>query len=172
MNSTVWKTQKRSADGAGTSMNIPPRTLLYSLKPIGLGTPFVESFTSHVMHLAAEHALSIKQLAAVALSGKLNPSDDVVEFFWNTHVLDGVSDRADRWVKAFEKATGRTDIRYLTLLSFRAAIPEMGLLAKQRKWCSRCLEDWKLSGRPVYEPLLWRFKRSQGMHRAPDTFDK
>jgi hypothetical protein len=44
------------------------------------------------MRLAAEHALSIKQLAAVALSGKLNPSDDVVEFFWNTHVLDGVAD--------------------------------------------------------------------------------
>jgi hypothetical protein len=97
MNSTVWETQKRSGDGAGISMNIPPRTLLYSLEPIGLGTPFVESFTSHVMQLAAEQALSIKQLAAVALSGKLNPSDDVVEFYWNTHVLDGVPGCAKRF---------------------------------------------------------------------------
>ena len=90
MNSTVWETPKRSAGGAGISMNIPPRTLLYSLEPIGLRTPFVDSFTSNGMHLAAEQSLSINQLAAVALSGKLNPPDDVVEFFWSTHVLDGV----------------------------------------------------------------------------------
>jgi hypothetical protein len=158
MSSTVWETQKLGGEEARLSMEMPPRTLLYSLDPIGIGTPMVECFTSYDMRLAGEYDLSIKQLAAIAISGNLNPGDDVVRFLWNTYVLDGVSDRADLWVPAFEKATGRTDLRYLTLLPFRAAIPQMGLLSRHRKWCARCLEEWKPSRNRVYEPLLWRFE--------------
>ncbi len=161
MSSTVWETQKLGGEEARLSMDMPPRALLYSLDPIGIGTPMVECFTSYDMRLADEHKLSIKQLAAIAISGNLNPSNDVVRFLWNTYVLDGVSDRADLWVPAFEKATGRTDIRYLTLLPFKEVIPQKGLLSKHRKWCVRCLEEWKVSRKLVYEPLLWRFEAAK-----------
>ena len=35
--------------------DIPPRSQLYSLLPLNLGTPFVESLTSYVCRLANEH---------------------------------------------------------------------------------------------------------------------
>lgn len=35
-----------------------PRTRLYSLEPIGMGSPFVESLTSYITRLAEAHTVS------------------------------------------------------------------------------------------------------------------
>ena len=37
---------------------LPPRSRLYSLAPMGIGTSQVESLTSYVMRLAEAHAVS------------------------------------------------------------------------------------------------------------------
>ena len=41
---------------------LPPRSPLYSLLPIGIGTPAVESFTSYLTRLAAAHGVSVTTL--------------------------------------------------------------------------------------------------------------
>ncbi|WP_414574132.1 hypothetical protein [Nostoc sp. CCY 9925] len=45
-----------------TMNQLPKRSHLYSLKPIGFGTPTVESFTSYLQRLAAAHGVSIASL--------------------------------------------------------------------------------------------------------------
>src|SRR5208283_4207540 len=43
-------------------LNLPtlrPRTYLYHLEPLGVGTPLVESLTSYIGRLAAAHAVSL-----------------------------------------------------------------------------------------------------------------
>lgn len=41
---------------------IPTRTRYYSLDPVGIGTPLVESMTSYVVRLAAEHRFKVSTL--------------------------------------------------------------------------------------------------------------
>ena len=41
---------------------LPPRSRLYRLEPIGIGTPWVEGLTSYVMRLAVAHAVSVGDL--------------------------------------------------------------------------------------------------------------
>ncbi len=41
---------------------LPPRSRLYRLEPIGIGTPYVESLTSYIVRLAEEHHISLKLL--------------------------------------------------------------------------------------------------------------
>lgn len=42
--------------------SIPPRSRLYHLEPIGIGTPYVESLTSYIARLAEAHCLTPKLL--------------------------------------------------------------------------------------------------------------
>src|SRR5918992_5709155 len=51
---------------------IPPRSVLYQMKPIGVGTPFVESLTSYICRLAAVHSLSFGALYEFLLVPSLN----------------------------------------------------------------------------------------------------
>nr|WP_236116925.1 TniQ family protein [Hassalia byssoidea] len=41
---------------------IPPRSRLYNLEPIGIGTPYVESLTGYVIRLAEQHCITTRQL--------------------------------------------------------------------------------------------------------------
>ena len=62
-----------------TAADMPPRSRLYSLKPIGIGTPFVESITGYVSRLADAHAVSVAELVGRELfsldRNQCGPSD-------------------------------------------------------------------------------------------------
>src|SRR5260370_16980864 len=56
---------------------ILPRSCLYSLEPIGVGTRYVESFTSYVARLAGRHSVTPKALITrviLPLQGKADAS--------------------------------------------------------------------------------------------------
>jgi TniQ len=42
--------------------SIPPRSILYQLPPIGIGTPTVESLTSYLARLAVSHTVTVGAL--------------------------------------------------------------------------------------------------------------
>ena len=50
-----------------TSPPFPPRTRLYHLAPIGVGTPAVESLTGYLMRLAEAHCVSTGALVSAEL---------------------------------------------------------------------------------------------------------
>src|SRR5438128_1248201 len=47
---------------------LPPRSRLYMLKPVGIGTPFVESLSGYIARLADVHAVSVGDLVGRELS--------------------------------------------------------------------------------------------------------
>ena len=163
---------------------IPPRSQLYGLEPIGIGTSWVESLTSYVGRLAAAHSVKVGDLAGRILSQSSDPKDCIIPpearaamrgghgFKVSSYTINGVTDRARKWVQALEWATCRHDLQYLTLLPFRYALPDH-LFHRHRTWCSLCLEQWHLKGQIIYEPLIWAIKTSSccvaHLRRLSDT---
>ena len=56
-----------------SSPPVPPRSQLYSLQPIGVGTGMVESLTGYVGRLAEAHSVSVGDLVGRVLSDLANP---------------------------------------------------------------------------------------------------
>ena len=149
-----------------SSPPVPPRSQLYSLQPVGVGTGLVESLTGYVARLAEAHTVSVGDLVGRLLSDLASPKGGLVTagakaarvdghgFRACSYAINGVTDRAATWVDALEAATTRRDLRCLTLLPFRYALPDH-LFRPRRAWCMLCFEQWRANGQIVYEPLLW-----------------
>ena len=145
---------------------MPPRSQLYSLDPIGMGTGMVESLTGYVARLAEAHAVSVGDLVGRVVSDLTNSKGGIVTaaakalrvgghgFRACSYAINGVTDRSAKWVDALETATSRRDLRCLTLRPFRYVVPDQ-LFRRRRAWCALCFEQWRANEQTVYEPLLW-----------------
>lgn len=118
--------QLRYESWALTGTPVPPRSQLYSLEPIGVGTGMVESLTGYVARLAEAHSVSVGNLVGRVLSDLANPKGGIVTpaarvvrigghgFRACSYAINGVTDRVAKWVDALEAATTRRDLRYLS----------------------------------------------------------
>lgn len=137
----------------------------FPLEPIGLGSALAESLISYVMRLADAHSVNVGDLICRTLLDIPNPRGKIIASkikgvtgsdIDNScgYAINGVTDRAGRWVDAVEIATCRRDLKGLTLLPFRFVLPRH-MFSQHRRWCSLCLEQWRTRGQIVYEPLIW-----------------
>src|SRR6266498_1177610 len=104
---------------------VRPKTALYPLDPIGIGTSAVESLASYVCRLAAVHALRSADLVTgvlAPLAGSTPQADGrpplarcIPRVGNQVALINGVSDTAMVWAGALSTATGRGDIIFLTL---------------------------------------------------------
>lgn len=140
-----------------------PRSKLYRLEPIGLGTPRVESLSSYIERLAAAHLVSTRSLVARVIGpasnktylSSQNPTYDA----WNsfapaTRALNGIGKIANDSVLVLEGLTLRK-LRNLTMLRWRFVLSEKALSRATHAWCPRCYEERRQSGHKVYSQLLW-----------------
>jgi transcriptional regulator with XRE-family HTH domain len=146
---------------------LPARSRLYSLEPIGIGTPFVESLSGYVARLADAHAVSVGDLAGRELSafaskplrsfGPFMRRNRAYShgFHAQQHTMNGFGITSRKWIEALERATRRTDLRWLTLLPFESVLSRTAALRRSRAWCPACYEGWRSAGEAIYEPLLW-----------------
>ena len=150
---------------------IPSRSRLYSLEPIGIGTPWTESLTSYVSRLADAHSVRVRELVVYELLpflGRSHLADarnaNLLTAFWRreSRALNGTRTLAANLVRGLEVLTGRCDLRFLTLLTWTAVLPRAELQKPTRAWCPTCFAEWRQSGRVAYDPLLWTL--------APVTF--
>ncbi len=141
---------------------LPKRSRLYHLAPVGVGTPFVESLTSYIARLAESHCL----LSGVLISKLIAPLVKKAYFqasanmglralFNRASALNGTGSMALDFVQALEALTLRSELRFLTLLICSEIIPSRGLFRAERAWCPACYTEWHRSGQVVYEPILW-----------------
>jgi transcriptional regulator with XRE-family HTH domain len=147
---------------------LPPHSRLYHLKPIGVGSPWVESFTSYVTRLADTHSvhprvLITQEILPLAKTTYLyqdgRPVHDHLTTFWKkSAVLNGMALVTRSFVQALEQLTQRDDLHYLTMLSWKEVISHRKLMRRTRVWCSMCYEEWRQTGRVIYHPLLWTFE--------------
>ncbi len=148
--------------------DIPKRSLLYCLKPVGIGTPQVESLSGYVARLAEAHDLSVGNLVgrkpfSNARSGlykrttffRSRPKSHA--FHAADYDINGMCRKACKWIGAFQEATHRQDLSRLTLVPLTKVISGMFLLRRRRAWCPSCYHEDEKSGL-VYERLPWAIK--------------
>ncbi len=142
--------------------DIPPRSRLYSLSPLGLNSPFVESLTSYLCRLACEHHVQVGTLIQYSIApvlGKRYIADDksrsISSFLRYACPINGNGSMASDWVDVLESLTFRTDLALLTVLVGTNALSQRDLLQSVRQWCPMCYNEWRRQGAITYEPLLW-----------------
>jgi len=142
---------------------------LYSLPPIGIGTPAVESFTGYITRLAAAHAVEAGVLVNKELLPRIPctkgasigsaPSKMPTSFFIDAFPVNGTGERARAWVSVLERMTGMRRLEFLTLLPWSKVISCVHLLRIQRAWCPYCYgKPSDLADQEVYDRLLWNFQ--------------
>jgi AcrR family transcriptional regulator len=142
---------------------IPPRSRLYHLEPIGIGTPYVESLTSYINRLACAHCALPGKLIAQEVQPLLRGSTSMVEdkgFRGSESIaqLNGMTPLVREWVRVLEQLTGREELQFLTMLVWADIADQKGLVRRTRAWCAACYDEWLQTGQEIYEPLLWNVK--------------
>lgn len=139
---------------------LSPRSHLYHLDPIGLGTPYGECLTSYVSRLAEAHAVSVKTLVLDEILSKFSniytARPSLIKSFWLwSSVLNGTSQSTYDWTQALAALTLRTDIHTLTMLTWQHVLTSRMLLRRTQAWCPDCYAEWVRSRSEIYTPLLW-----------------
>ena len=152
---------------------VPPRSRLFNLSPIGLGTPMVECLTSYFSRLAQAHCLSPGALTQYELmprgAGARNMFSCKTHARSHTSGINGKDSVAANFVSVLGKLTSRGDLKYLTMIPWKSLLPSKFLMRNVAAWCPDCLIGWEQSGEPVYEPLLWTLELVKfcPYHRRP-----
>lgn len=151
-----------------TLPEIPPRSRLHSLEPMGLGTSQVESLTSYLIRLAESHCVtvtSLYQYELYPLVKKLRSSGEQAGSRQNGHCLmndmkltNGGGSWAKTWVQAVEYSTLRSDLSLLTTLPWGSDLAWFCKLRESPAWCPDCYDDWWETGRVIYTPLIWMLR--------------
>ena len=132
---------------------LPPRSVLVPMKPMGLDSPYVESLLSYYLRLAHLHQLSPRGLANhLILTVAENPK-------CNNRVLskrnfNGVGKMPELWTMQLERLTGLKCLNQLTFSFLKFLIPNYNLCAAKKKWCPVC-HDESVGFSEMYERLLW-----------------
>ncbi len=152
-----------------TIPSIPPRSRLYCLEPIGVGTSSVECLTSYIARLAEEHCVTLKAL----MMHEIFPSQglDFTEPHHYRHLstfceqnsssLNGCSSMARHWVAVMQNLTSCESLRFLTMLTWSDVSPVRKLVRQRKAWCPMCYDDWRQAHQVLYDPLLWALQSVQ-----------
>ncbi len=145
-------------DGGELDLRVPPRSLLASLRPMGLGTPFRESLSSYYLELAHIHHLSPRALARGIIIPRIkigNASRDEDSFIlWKLPLFNGMGVVPETWARQLNDLTGRDDLIDLTLVPLRPYTNMQRLTSGTKRWCPLCFSEAAEEGR-AYGHLLW-----------------
>lgn len=140
----------------------------FSIEPLGIGTPLVESFSSYFARLAMAHGVSPNQFVNhlrhwwTESTGQHLPRCEYVR-------LNGYSADVEIVLAAVGAATGRTDLRACTLMALRkvCAANCIGSVRSARSWCPACYRDDLTEGRPIHDRLAWQLQATErcSLHR-------
>ncbi len=140
----------------------PARSRLYSLEPVGIQKPYVESLTSFLIRLADAHCLEVNTLVTKEISIYINKK--YIQNNYNKGLstllnrgaaLNSKGILAEQLFQSLEKLTLRKDLSCLTLSFFKEIFSTRNLHRKFKAWCPACYEQQRISGKTIYEPLLW-----------------
>ena len=143
--------------GVDPDIRIPPRSVLASLRPAGVGIPYRESLSSYYLALAHLHNLSPKNLARgliiPRIVGNERRGEDTFSL-WKLPLFNGIGSVPETWAKCLSELTGQKDLLDLTLVPLRPYTNMQHLMSDTKKWCPLCFSEASQKGR-VYGQLLW-----------------
>ena len=150
---------------------ISPRSELYWLEPIGIGTPYVESLSSYFRRLADAHCVSIAHLfeeKVAPLMGRqylIQGTSTKWSSFLGTNyryvTINGIGSMASDWIRCLEELTLRTGLRDHTMNVWSNVVSSRELFHDKPRWCSSCFNAWQKEGQEIREPLLWTLRPVQ-----------
>jgi hypothetical protein len=139
---------------------MPPRSRLFSLEMIGVGTPGQEALSSYLIRLARLHMLRPNMLVSrvVIPLTRIQAPHTVGNF--TTHyakTLNGLGKYATEFSAALNQLTMRDDLALGTCLPWKDILDPkaVGLLHPHPRWCPICFMERRLSGKEPYLPLAW-----------------
>lgn len=145
---------------------VPPRSRLFSLPPVGVGSTQQESLISLLVRTAYAHSVNPRELI-----GKVFPAAEpaISELAYSTFftqyagTINGLGRYAELFMAAMEKLTGQAGLRHLTMLAWQDLLPHngQGLLARHPRWCPVCLFQQRLQGEETVIPLIWSLEAVQ-----------
>jgi transcriptional regulator with XRE-family HTH domain len=141
--------------------SIPPRSILYQLPPMGIGTPTVESLSSYLTRLAVSHTVTVGTLLeheVARLIDKKYSAANLQSISRLRGAVNSIGSMTRDLVCALEQLTMQQDLHLLTMLSFGDIIPSRKLFRAVRSWCPQCYQEWHERGDILYEPLIWSLK--------------
>ena len=150
---------------------IPQRSRLFFLEPIGVGTPWTESLSSYLCRLAQEHCVTPQKLITreiapflalsfqenTTLTSKNYQSRDFFCIKDRTGAANGTGIIASDLVQALEQLTLRENLIDLTLLKWSPVLSQRKLTRSVKAWCPSCYQEWYSKNQIIYDPLLWSF---------------
>jgi transcriptional regulator with XRE-family HTH domain len=145
------------------SVGLPPRSRLYSLVPIGVGTPMVECLTSYINRLAWLYRISPRVLVAEEIIPQLSKSyyfqssPRALSAFCHQEAIsvNSFGETAVDWSATIEELTQQAGLQKLTLGEWASGIPFRRLLRVAPVWCPVCYAEWQEKKLPIYQPLIW-----------------
>jgi hypothetical protein len=143
-----------------------PGTRLHPLRPIGVGTPYVECLTSYMSRLAASHGVTVGQLIVREISPNLETQ---TSGGINGKQLNGTGRYPENVAALLETLTGSHGIQDLTLVKWQAFFQQKRILREVRAWCPDCYQQAKQDGGEIYDQLLWAVDQVKAcpIHKRP-----
>lgn len=135
-----------------------PRSRLCHLKPIGVGTAYVESLSGYAARLAGRHSVTTHHLFSKEIVLYINKPGTInanVNFEKFAKVVNGTGVMASDLIEVFERLTLRQDLRFTTMMPWRSVFSGRSLIRETRAWCSACYEERAKSEQDVYDQLIW-----------------
>lgn len=140
----------------------PARSRLYSLEPVGIGTPHVESLTSYISRLAEAHCFYPSSLVTNIISSELKQtfikncsSRNLGTLFKKSRFINGHGKIAQEINQSLKKLTLQQNLDCLTILRYSQVLSPRKLFKEKKSWCPACYKEWRVSKDTIYEPLLW-----------------
>lgn len=144
---------------------IPPRSRLYSLEPIGIGTSSVESLTSFLMRIAKAHSLKVNTIFTREISNYFEQEylhkhsrKGLSTLFNRAAALNSDGVLASLLSQSLEYLTLKDNLSSLTLLPAKNVFSPRKLFRQHQAWCPNCYEEWNVANKPIYQPFLWNFE--------------
>lgn len=138
-----------------------PRSALYQIRPIGIGTPETECLTSFLARLANAHHLAVGDLILrrylPTMRAERSGTERPLNSFRLTKMLcaNGADTLAMELISLTERLTLTTGIAPTTFVLWNDVVSRLELLRHFRAWCAECYTEQAARGGPLYDPLLW-----------------
>lgn len=138
-----------------------PRSALYQIRPIGIGTPETECLTSLLARLAAAHHLALGDLILryflpIMRNERAEAGRPLNHFELNRmSYVNSAGALAAEIVSLSERLTFLPEIASTSLVRWKEFVSRHELLRHYRAWCADCYNEQVAMGGAVYDLLLW-----------------
>ncbi|OIQ75961.1 hypothetical protein GALL_423630 [mine drainage metagenome] len=139
---------------------MPPRSRLFRLEPIGIGTAMQESLLGYIVRLAREHhvrplTLIKSEILPLTEIRHLKSSSSFLTKY--TKTINAHMKYAREFCRATQQLTQRDDLDNLTFLPWADVLDSKGakVLHPHPKWCPACFQEWRTEHVEPYAPSAW-----------------